>query len=138
MAEWLTLTAAAQRLGWHPRKVESRARRERWPRRAANRGRAGEYLVPAELLAGTAETTPPAAEPDVANPAELARLRVELAEVRAAYALALERAAKAEGRAEVLDAALVRELATMAELRRELAEARKPTLLRLLEAIRRR
>src|SRR2546429_27997 len=50
MAEWLTLTEAADRLGWHPRKLESRARRERWERRPANRGRAGEYLIPDELL----------------------------------------------------------------------------------------
>src|SRR4051794_40022553 len=41
-------TANTGGVGWHPRKVESRARREGWSRRAANRGRAGEYLIPAE------------------------------------------------------------------------------------------
>jgi hypothetical protein len=146
MAEWLTITDAAHRLGWHPRKVESRARRERWPRRAANQGRAGEYLIPAALLAGPAETTPPPAGHDAANGAAadaataagLAGLVEMVAELRAELSSALTRAAHAEGElaAELRRAADL--AAQVADLRRELTEARRPWLAKVLEAVRRR
>jgi hypothetical protein len=158
MAEWLTLTEAAHRLGWHPRKLESRARREGWQRRPANRGRAGEYLIPDELLA---PSSPSAARRgdvrDGANggvngavvSAELAELRDLLEEERTSRVEAVERAAKAEGElaAEMRrNAELVTELREMVAAERAradrleatLAEARKPALVRLLEALRRR
>src|SRR5690349_4910173 len=50
MTEWLTLSAAASRLRWDLHKIERRARREEWPKRRGNRGRAMEYLIPAGLL----------------------------------------------------------------------------------------
>lgn len=139
MAEWLTLAAAAARLRWHPRKVESRARREGWERRRANRGRGMEYLVPGEVLAETAED---AAEPDAATggPAaeELTELLAETTELRSA--LAEERVARAKTEGEL--AAELRRSAdlagTVAALRAELLEARRPWLARLVEALRRR
>src|SRR5689334_19774743 len=48
--EWMTLSAAASRLGWARARVESRARREEWPKRQPNRGTAMEYPVPASVL----------------------------------------------------------------------------------------
>jgi len=54
---WLTLAELAASLGWHLQRVQSRARREGWPRRRANRGQAMEYLVPAGLLAAATELT---------------------------------------------------------------------------------
>ena len=75
----------------------------------------------------------------------VADLYAELSEERAARIEAVEqaahaegRAAKAEGRAEVLQAALDREVVITAELRRELAEARRPLVLRILDGLRRR
>lgn len=49
--EWMTLSAAAGRLGRHLQRAQSRARREEWPKRRANKGAALEYLAPASFLA---------------------------------------------------------------------------------------
>jgi hypothetical protein len=161
LAEWLTLTAAAERLGWRVRKVESRARREDWQRRRSNRGPAMEYLVPAAVLAevmqGSAERTDPAAEmaetsadPGVAELAELAtelrhenvELRAELTEARTARAraegeLGAELRRNAELRAD-LTAALVKAEARADRLEAALAETRRPWLARVLEGLRRK
>jgi chromosome segregation ATPase len=148
--EWLTLSEAASRLGWHLQRVQSRARREEWPKRKANKGQALEYLVPSLLLVDPAapEAVPDAAE-DVATASLVAELREEIAELRAKAARAegelvaeLRRSqdiaaalAKSEARTERLEAELA-DVRKRAEA--ELADARKPALLRLLEALRRR
>jgi hypothetical protein len=148
--QWMALSEAASRLGWHLPRVQSRSRREEWPKRRGNRGQAMEHLVPASLLA----------EPDaaghrhdaadgVAETEALTELRDELAEARAESAAAkgelapeLRRSqdlatalSKAEARAERLEAEL-------ADIRRragaELAEARRPWLARVLEGLRRK
>ena len=140
--EWLTMAKAMARTGWHLQRLQSRARREEWPRRRPNKGPM-EYLVPASLLAMAEDGHDDAADDGMAMSA--ADLYAELSEERAARIEAVERAAhaegraaKAEGRAEVLQAALDREVVITAELRRELAEARRPLVLRILDGLRRR
>ena len=44
----MTLTVAAERLGWRLHRMRSLARRQDWPKRRPN---AGAYLIPAGLLA---------------------------------------------------------------------------------------
>ena|SRR5690349_1410639 len=144
--EWLTLSAAAARLGWHLQRVQSRARREAWPKRKANRGAALEYLVPTSALAEPPDE--PAAEPDAVQDGVVAELREELAEARAEAAAAkgeltaeLRRSqdlaaalSKAEVRTDRLEAELS-EVRKRAEA--QLAEARKPALVRIVEMFRR-
>ena len=109
--EWLTLSAAASRLGWHLQRVQSRARREAWPKRKANRGAALEYLVPAGAWDESPNDPPDESDSVPAEPDAVA------GELRAALA-------KAEARADRLEAALV--------------EARRPWLARVLDGLRRK
>src|SRR5919206_2287396 len=87
--QWMTLSEAASRLGWHLQRVQSRARREEWPKRRGNRGQAMEHLVPASLLAepDAAERRHDVAD-GLAEAEALAELRDELAEARAEAAAA--------------------------------------------------
>jgi len=130
--QWLPQPEAASRLGWHLEKLKSAARRGRFQRRKGNRGE-WLVLVPAELPA----------EPDHvgdqvdshAATEALAELRDEVAELR-------ERAGHAEGQVAAMSTAMSDLRQTLeherAKLAAELAEARKPALVRLLEAFRRR
>ena len=77
--QWLTLAELAAALDWHLQRVQSRARREGWPRRRANRGQAMEYLVPAALLAAATELTK---RPDGADRADGAGTAAGMAERR--------------------------------------------------------
>jgi hypothetical protein len=150
MTEWLTLSAAASRLRWDLHKVESRARREGWPKRRGNRGRAMEYLIPAGLLMpssaerdGVTDSVAPAH--DGVNPATdgvtvevLAKLRHALGraegelaakdalvtELREALAREADHASRERDRGDRLEAAL--------------AEARRPWLAKVLEGLRRK
>jgi hypothetical protein len=154
MTEWLTLSATASRLRWDLHKVESRARREGWPKRRGNRGRAMEYLVPAGLL------TPSSAERDGATDSVVtARDGVNLA-TDGVIVEALAELRHALGRAEgelaaeqrrgaelvaTLTTALDRERARADRLEAEalalaraLAEARRPWLAKVLEGLRRK
>jgi chromosome segregation ATPase len=133
--QWLTQSEAAARLGWHLEKLKSAARRGRFQRRKGNRGE-WLVLVPAEL-----PTEPDHAGDQVDDHAAteaLTELRDEVAELR-------ERAGHAEGQVAAMSTAmsdlrqtLEHERAERAKLAAELAEARKPALVRLLEAFRRR
>jgi hypothetical protein len=120
-AEWLTLTAAAERLGWRLQRVRSLARRQDWPKRKANAGAALEYLTPAGLLAGSPDR-PTTGSPDLLPDLLAAR----------------ERAARAEAALVELRAVLVREQARADWLQAELAEARRPWIMRLVAAVRMR
>ena len=150
MTEWLTLSAAASRLRWDLHKVESRARREEWPKRRGNRGRAMEYLIPAGLLTSSsaeqdAVTDGIAPNSDGVNLTTdgvsveaLAELRHALgraegeqmakdalgAELREALARAAAHTEQERARADRLEAALL--------------DTRKPWLARVLEGLRRR
>ena len=136
---WLTYQEAAERLGWRLWRLKSRARREGWEVRERNRG--GHLVrLPGELAAEPQQSLSngngraddhAVAEPDpdmlemVAELRErLGRAEGELAAKDALVATLTAALAKAEARAERLAA--------------ELAEARRPLLLRLLEAVRRK
>jgi hypothetical protein len=148
---WLTLSEASSRLGWHLNKVKSAVRRGRLQ---AKKNNAGNWLVlvPAALLeaaSGNAvDVAAGVAEDDASGDATAVLLE--------ALGDAKERAARADGRAEALLAALSElrethvaergrleqllavERARADRLEAALLEARKPALLRLLEAFRRR
>ena len=161
--ELLTLAEAGKRLGRHPEALRALVRRHRLPARRDNLGRL--LLRLADLPAGLSApehgraaqpAAPEHAQLAQADPAELLELREELAEERVARArlegelvardallaakdtLAGElrqALAKAEAAADRLRA---EHRATVAELRAELAEARRPWLAKVLEALRRK
>jgi hypothetical protein len=129
--QWLSQSEAALQLGWKLNRVISARRAGRLQSRKGNRGE-WLILVPAGLAAEPKPGSDPA-ETDL-----VAELREELAELRHSLG-------QAEGRAETLlrqvesQAAVIdHERAERAKLAAELAEARKPVLLRLIEALRRR
>jgi hypothetical protein len=125
--EWLTLTVAAERLGWRLHRMRSLARRQDWPKRRPNAGAAFEYLIPAGLLAEP--PAQPAADDGLAETGLAAELREQITDLAAQL-----------GRAEGELAAELRRsadlVATITALRAELAEARKGWLVRLIQAIR--
>ena len=137
--QWLSQSEAAARLGWHLERLKSAARRGKLRRRKGNRD---EWLVfvPDEML------TEPPTDADHANDnAGDNAVTWAMAELREELTEALTRAAHAEGRVTAmlervadLAAALEHERAERAKLAVELAEARKPVLVRLIEALRRR
>src|SRR5689334_1592720 len=129
---WLTVSEATSRLAWHPDRMKSAIRRGRIQARKNN---AGKWLVLVTPdLVGTVPDTPPDPVYDT-----------DIADLRDALTRAVERAARAEGRAEAMLAAvsdlrqtLEHERQEKAELRRELAEARRPWLAKVLGGLRRR
>lgn len=137
--QWLTQTEAAARLGWHVERVKSAARRGRLQRRKNNHGQ-WMVLIPPDLLAEPAQAADHAAghADDIAVAGALAELREELTEARAAAALADGKVTAMLSAMSDLRQALEHERAERAKLAAELAEARKPVLLRLVEALRRR
>jgi hypothetical protein len=116
--EWLSVAAAARRLGVSPRAVRSRIERStiRW-RPAGNSGK----LV--WLTSGETSAEPSG---DEAAEDELAVLRLELADAREKLTAALVAAARAEGEAGALRDSRDRERDLVRELRQELLDARKP------------
>ena len=139
--EWVTVAEAARRLGITPKAVRERIRHDSilW-KPNGNVGR---------LVLVTEPSREPPGEAEDAVGEELAELRDALSEERVARAraegeLAAERRHSAGLKAlltETRDIAERREAehkAVVAELRAELAEARKPALVRLIEALRRR
>lgn len=91
--EWMTYADAAERLGIKPDSVKRRARSRKWPRRVGNDG-AARVLVPRERLDGAAPDAPEAGLPAVlpAPPPDTLE--------------ALERAIRAEARADAAEAML--------------------------------
>jgi hypothetical protein len=155
-ASWLRPVEAAAALGVTPEAIRARIRRGTLETRPGNDGRL-RVLVP--LTERAASTTPngrdhnaDATRPggDRARPgAAEAELVEELKELRAKLTEARERAARAEGRAEELAAALAAEQArgeaTLAKaearadrLEAELRESRRPWLAKVLEGLRRK
>lgn len=125
---WLPLAEASRRLGVTVDALRHRVRKGEMDSRRGNDGR---VLV----LVGS---EPPASEKVADDQAELALLREELAD-------AAGRASRAEGELAGVREALAEVRATLAveragrdRLEAQLAEARKPLLVRLLEALRRR
>jgi hypothetical protein len=158
LGTWLTINEAAKLTGWLPDKIRSDRRRGRVQGRKNN---AGEWLVliPPEAVAmpsgslnqanghavsqaDSYATSQAMAEPPAWLLEELAELRERcgraesLAESRAEHIASLlgSMAAERAGMAEVL----AKTEARADRLAAELAEARKPMLVRLVEAIRRR
>src|SRR4051794_36637738 len=141
--EWMTLSAAASRLGWARARVESRARREEWPKRQPNRGTAMEYLVPASVLTEPATVTD-GAETDREGVADsvmteaLAELQREVTELATVAATAKGELAAELRRSSDLAAALSKVEARADRLEAALAEARRPWLAKVLEGLRRK
>ena len=138
--EWLTLSAAASRLGWHLQRVQSRARREAWPKRKANRGAALEYLVPAGAWDESPNDPPDESDSVPAGPDAVAgelreAARAEAAGVRGELAAEQRRNAELAGE---LRAALAKAEARADRLEAALLEARRPWLAKVLEALRRK
>jgi transposase-like protein len=126
---WLAIEAAARRLGVVPKTVRNWIEDDklRW-RPSGNRGR--EVWVPDDWQSGER----PGSEPDP----ELVELKVQVARLE-------ERLAAGERERDLLRTVLEQSReqtrtadAHVARLEAELAEARKPALVRLIEALRRR
>jgi chromosome segregation ATPase len=129
--EWMTLSDAAERLGWHLHKVQSRARREEWRQRKANRGRAPEYLVPASLLTESAalamQPRAASAEPSNVSVAASAELLTELGELRSRLDSTLAALAKSDAESVQLRTELAESRAELAALRERTAKAEGET-----------
>ena len=140
----LTYAELGERLGLGPDSARMRAKRKGWATVPGNDGRTRVHVPPNELPEHPLER--PRREADVREQGEqVAELRAELVEERARAEDALLAAAelRAETRLlrEMLDgsrADLTRERERADRLAADLAEARKPALLRLIEALRRR
>ena len=141
---WLPISEAAPRLGMTVDGLRSRIRRGLVTPRKGNDGR---LLVPvsADRLPTvhdqSADVSTDASEaPELLD--EVVELRVALARAEERLHAAEQRAAEArallEKREADLGAAVAREQARADRLEAELAEAKKPVLVRLIEAIRRR
>ncbi len=142
-APWLPLAEAGRRTGRHPDTLRAMIRRGRLSGRKSN---GGAWLV--QLPTWMASESGPEGRPNGSggspdddpeiDPEEIALLRHELVQ-------ASTRAARAEGELSGLrealtraDTALAQARGDLADARKELAEARKPMLVRFVEAIRRR
>lgn len=90
--EWMTYAEAAARLGIKAESVKRRARSRKWPRRVGNDG-AARVLVPRERLDGVGEDAPEAGLRAILPPPT-------------PDAATLERAIRAEARAEAAEALL--------------------------------
>jgi hypothetical protein len=139
--QWLTVSEAASRLGWHPDRVKSALRRGRFQARKNNAGKWMVLVPPAmpERANGSAGSRPddtaydPAADP-VTRPADdPAVIEAMLAAARAEGALTELRGTVAE-----LRQALEHERARGDRLEAALAEARRPWLAKVLEGLRRK
>jgi hypothetical protein len=139
--EWLTMWAAMARSGWHLQRLQSRARREEWPRRKPNKGPL-EYLVPASVLtadiANGGGTTSPTATSVNGHDIAAGDAMTSPAWMLEALAELRERCGRAEGLAEARAQHIASLEAERGRLAVEPAEARKGWLERLLEAVRRR
>ena len=128
---WLTLSEAAERSGLNREAIRARARRGLIVSRKSN---SGEVLVqmPAGLVAGDGQGMTGKLAGDYTVVADLQAEVLEL-KVALARSEAERDAAKATAMAEKM---ATREVVDL--LKTQLAEARKPMLVRLLEALRRR
>ena len=133
-------TEAAERLGWRLGKLKSRARREGWPVRQRNRG-PHQVRLPDELLVQPRPNH--GLTNGVAAVELLAAPRVNHGYTDGAttvepMAELWERLGRTEGELAGLRVALEHVTAERDRLLTELVEARKPWVVRLLEAMRRR
>src|SRR3954469_22663216 len=159
---WLTVSEAAARTGLHIDRLRSMIRRGKLEKRRGNRGE-WLVLVPAEMMtgsdlvggsaAGAADHANGSAEGDLDRVdgsvmSKLTDALTELAALEHELGAALTRSAVAEAEAATLRDALTKAEAmadqlraehrtTVAELRAELAEARRPWLAKVLEGLRR-
>src|SRR4051812_2983884 len=139
--QWLTVSEAASRLGWHPDKVKSALRRGRLQARKNNAGKWMVLVSPTmpDRANGSAGGRPgdtaarPADDPAALPAADPAMIEAMLTAARAEGALAELRGTVAE-----LKQALDHERVRADRLEAALAEARRPWLAKVLEGLRRR
>ena len=132
---WLTLSEAAERSGLNREAIRARARRGLI---ASRKGNSGEVLVqvPAGMMAGEGRAEAGPAAGGGQDTADLvAELQAEVLDLRVALARAVAERDSAKTTA-AAGALATREVVDL--LKAQLAEARKPALVRLLEAFRRR
>src|SRR3954454_10742521 len=139
--QWLTVSEAASRLGWHPDRVKSALRRGRLQARKNNAGK-WMVLVPPAMPdrangsgAGPAVSRPDdrAIDPATRPADDPAVIEAMLAAARAEGALT-----ELRGMATELRQALEHERARADRLEAALAEARRPWLAKVLEGLRRK
>jgi hypothetical protein len=144
---WLTLDEAAQKLGLSKDAIRKRVLRGKLQARRGNNGTI-RVLVTSEMLAGRVQDGPGQVQDD----GWTGHLLVQLEEAREQasalvreLAQAMERAARAEGRADALQQQtfsqaeqVVAERARGDRLEAVLAEARRPWLAKVLEGLRRK
>ena len=131
---WLTLSEAAERSGLNREAIRARARRGLI---ASRKGNSGEVLVqvPAGMMAGEGRAEAGPAAGGGQDTADLvAELQAEVLDLRVALARAVAERDSAKTTA-AAGALATREVVDL--LKAQLAEARKPALVRLLEALRR-
>jgi hypothetical protein len=131
---WLPIVEAAPRLGVTVDGLRSRVRRGLVTPRKGNDGR---LLVPVSMN-GAATGHDQSVDTVSGHEDALDELRAENTDLRVTIARIEERSAAGERREGELVAALAKVEARADALAAELAEARKPALLRLIEALRRR
>jgi hypothetical protein len=152
---WLTVSEAATRTSLHIDRLRSMIRRGKLEKRRGNRGE-WLVLVPAEMMTGSDLVDdargPATGDIDPVDGSVMTKLTdalTELAALEHELGAALTRSAVAEAEATTLRDALTKaeamadqlraeHRATVAELRAELAEARRPWLAKVLEGLRRK
>jgi hypothetical protein len=128
---WVTVSEAGSRLGWHPDRVKSALRRGRLQARKNNAGKWLVLLTEPPAGSNRANGAADGSADDTVMAGLVAGLRDQVAEAR-------ERAAHAEGRAAILAESLAKAEARADRLEAALIEARKSWLERLSEVLRRR
>ena len=145
---WLTVSEAATRTGLHIDRLRSMIRRGKLEKRRGNRGE-WLVLVPAEMVTGSDQAKASADRVDGSAEGgsdqvdgsvmlKLTEALTELAALEHELGAALTRSAVAEAETANLREALAKSEARGDWLEAQLAEARKPALLRIVEMFRRR
>jgi hypothetical protein len=136
--EWVNLSEAARRIGWPREKLRSSARRGRVrSKRASNSGELLILLTP-ELTHGLSETAYGPNRKTMKAEERLTALEAVMVDAEAQVADLRAELAESRAEARLLREALDRDRARSDRLEAAMVEARKPVLVRLLEAVRRR
>jgi hypothetical protein len=135
--QWLTVSEAASRLGWHPDRVKSALRRGRLQARKNN---AGKWMVLVPSAMPDRANGPAGGRPDdtASDPVAMSAGNPAVIEAMLAAARAEGTLTELRGAVTELRQALDHERARGDRLEAALAEARRPLLLRLVEGLRRK